>query len=84
MKEVLTVLDYIYYHCREEDFGEVERVELTKTQLATHLTEITIRKLDELIDTWSYIDTNGTQVVNIQDIEAMIKDLKEDYVRNFC
>lgn len=83
MKEILTVLDYIYNHCREEDFGEVERVELTKKQLATHLTEFTIRKLQELVDSWSYVDSNGTQVVNICDIENMIIDLKEDYLRYY-
>lgn len=77
MIEFLTALDYIYRHCREEDFGEVERVDLTKKQLVNYLTEFLIIKLHELIDNFSYIDSNGTQVINIQDVENMIVRLKQ-------
>jgi hypothetical protein len=75
MKELIK--KYISVRFMEDEYGSVSRIEHTKEQFTAHLENAVVIVLRDLIDRNNFTTSNGELVIDVQDVELIIKDLEQ-------
>jgi hypothetical protein len=75
MKELIK--NYISLRFMEDEYGSISRIEHNKEQFAAHLENAIVIVLRDLIDKNSFKTSNGELVIDVQDVELIIKELEQ-------